>query len=279
MISMNKNLRLDEVDDDDDDTPDDETPIQWSDIIFLPFHPVFKLMVLFIVILKTFLMELTVIDRRCVKRIIGLRVLRNWMFYVDIVSLMVPLLTSVTDNWGYQLARLLRLHLLFQFNKHFCNWLPELAHQAPMCLREDLLSALYMYHIQTPPLFQLLPHYFTRQLVARVQRIVVFPNKCIIQEGDIFSCIYFIHEREVEKWYTDTIGERKMISLLTSNGYFGFIPGLFPNTPFQFSYYARTVVDLVYLKLSEWQDLLNAFPEVKQKLYAGARQLKKDLVK
>ncbi|XP_052757633.1 uncharacterized protein LOC113519257 [Galleria mellonella] len=421
-------------------------------------------------------MELTVIHDKCVNQVVGLRMFKKLIFYVDILSLVVPLMTLVTGNWTYQIARLLRLHLLYQFHMHFCrsfkskaapllmkfiilflllhsmicgwiyvgcrseftfdfpvpildvpedfnktidyqewqnpkdrqggcaritrnfkhegesrvsfvvpkswqhdyivalnfiillhthtvldtvmtlsiaevyykifinffiylidiwlmstavsavytmfrelyqydfnvsnltsylnhsglspallkavkkytkqlwrrqkgNWLPELAHQAPMCLREDLLSALYMHHIQTPPLFRLLPQYFARQLVARVQRIVIFPNKCIVQEGDIFSCIYFIHEGEVEKWFTDSSGEKKMISLLSSNGYFGFIPGLFPNTPFQFTYYTRTVVDLIYLRLSDWQDLLNAFPDVKQTLYAGARELKKDLLK
>ncbi|XP_030020261.2 uncharacterized protein LOC115440191 [Manduca sexta] len=159
------------------------------------------------------------------------------------------------------------------------NWLPELAQQAPPCLREDLLDALYMHHLMTPPLFRQLPHYFTRQLVARLHRIVVFPGKCLIQEGDIFSCIYFIHEGEVEKWFIDKGGENKMISLLSVNGYFGFIPGLFPNTPFQFTYFTRTVVDLVYLRLKDWQDLLDCYPDVKRDLYTAAKQLKKDMGK
>ncbi|XP_050669459.1 uncharacterized protein LOC126968456 isoform X2 [Leptidea sinapis] len=157
------------------------------------------------------------------------------------------------------------------------NWLPELARQAPQCLQEDIFSALYMHHLETLPLFRELPLYFRRQLVTRLQRVVIFPGKFIVQEGDIFSCLYLIHEGEVEKWYTDKSGEKKMVSTLTTNGYFGLIPAVFPNTPFQFSYYSRTVVDFVYLRFSNWQDLLQGYPNIKYELYKNAKLLKKEL--
>ncbi|XP_045487137.1 uncharacterized protein LOC110995240 [Pieris rapae] len=159
------------------------------------------------------------------------------------------------------------------------NWLPELAQQAPQCLREDMLSALYMHHLEAPPLFRDLPEYLRRQLVTKLQRVVIFPGKFIVKEGDIFSCMYFIHEGEVEKWYTDKSGEKKMLSLLSTNGYFGLIPGLFPNTPYQFSYLTRTVVDFVFLRHRDWQDLLQGYPKIKYDLYTAAKQLKKDLQK
>ncbi|XP_050351167.1 uncharacterized protein LOC126773950 [Nymphalis io] len=158
------------------------------------------------------------------------------------------------------------------------NWLPELAHQAPNCLREDLLGSLYIHHLNSAPLFRDLPEYFNRQLVVRLRRVVIFPGKYIVQEGDIFSFMVFIHEGEVEKWYTDKNGERKMLSVLNTNGYFGLLPGLFPNTPFQFSYFSRTVVDMVFLRHKDWQDLLQGYPDVKEKLYAAAKQYRKDAV-
>ncbi|KAL0883348.1 hypothetical protein ABMA27_016755 [Loxostege sticticalis] len=158
------------------------------------------------------------------------------------------------------------------------NWLPELAQHAPPCLREDLLSALYIHHLNRPAIFKNLPTYFTRQLVARFKRVVIFPGECIVQEGDIFPCMYFIHEGEVEKWYTDANGQKKVMSLQTTNGYFGVIPGLYPNVPYQFSYYTRTVVDLVYLRLKDWEDLLAAYPNVRHELYSRAKQLKKELL-
>ncbi|XP_072948799.1 uncharacterized protein [Epargyreus clarus] len=155
------------------------------------------------------------------------------------------------------------------------NWLPELAQQAPQCLREDIFGALYIHHIQTLSVFHNLPPYFIRQLVARLNRVVIFPGKFIIQEGDIFSAMYFIHEGEVEKWYTDKSGDKKMLTILTVNECFGLIPGLFTNHPFQFSYYTRTVVDVVVLRYKDWQDLLHGYPHIKQDLYASVKPIKK----
>ncbi|XP_039753368.1 uncharacterized protein LOC120628811 [Pararge aegeria] len=156
------------------------------------------------------------------------------------------------------------------------NWLPELAQNAHDCLREDLLGALYIHHLETVPIFRDLPDYFNRQLVARLRRVVIFPGKFIVQEGDILSLMCFIHEGEVEKWYTNKNGERKMVSVLNTNGYFGLVPGLFPNAPFQFTFFSRTVVDIVFLRFRDWQDLLEGYPEVKEQLYNAAKQFKKE---
>lgn len=42
-----------------------------------------------------------------------------------------------------------------------------------------------------------------------------------------------------------------MTAVLTANSYFGLIPGLFPNTPHQFSYYSRTVNKIISCKHKE----------------------------
>ncbi|VVC87363.1 unnamed protein product [Leptidea sinapis] len=65
---------------------------------------------------------------------------------------------------------------LIVYLEHSGNWLPELARQAPQCLQEDIFSALYMHHLETLPLFRELPLYFRRQLVTRLQRVVIFPG-------------------------------------------------------------------------------------------------------
>ncbi|XP_052741512.1 uncharacterized protein LOC112050590 [Bicyclus anynana] len=159
------------------------------------------------------------------------------------------------------------------------NWLPELAQHAHHCLREDLLGALYIHHLQTVPIFRDLPEYFNRQLVARLRRVVIFPGKLIVQEGDIVSLMHFIHEGEVEKWYTNKDGERKMVSILNTNGYFGLVPALFPNAPFQFTYFSRTVVDIVFLRFRDWQDLLEGYPDIKKQLYELATKYRKEIQK
>ncbi|KAJ8731553.1 hypothetical protein PYW07_004717 [Mythimna separata] len=156
------------------------------------------------------------------------------------------------------------------------DWLPELAYRGPLCLRQDLFTALYIHHLEAAPTFRQLPDYFKRQLCARFDRIVIFPGKCIVREGDIFTTTYFIHEGEVEKWCTDASGEGQLVSILYTNGYFGCVSGLFPNASFRYSYYTRTVVDLMYLSLPAWEDLLESYPEVKTKLYDVTTQLIKD---
>ncbi|KAH9636001.1 hypothetical protein HF086_005853 [Spodoptera exigua] len=55
--------------------------------------------------------------------------------------------------------------------------LPNLAYQGPPCLRQDLFTALYIHHLEAPPTFRMLPDYFKRQLAARLQRTVVFPDQ------------------------------------------------------------------------------------------------------
>lgn len=39
------------------------------------------------------------------------------------------------------------------------------------------------------------------------------------------------------------------------------------------------VVDMVYLRFRDWQDLLEGYPDVKRDLYTAAKQLKGDLGK
>lgn len=55
-------------------------------------------------------------------------------------------------------------------------WLPPLAFQGPICLREDLFVALYMHHLDATSTFSQLPFYFKRQLAARFERTVIFPG-------------------------------------------------------------------------------------------------------
>uniref|UniRef100_A0A2H1VVY2 SFRICE_007402 n=1 Tax=Spodoptera frugiperda TaxID=7108 RepID=A0A2H1VVY2_SPOFR len=178
---------------------------------------------------------------------------------------------SLSDNvWAYTVQ-------LWKRQKG--DKLPDLAYQCPPCLRQDLFTALYLHHLDAPPTFRMLPDYFKRQLAARLQRTVIFPGKCIVREGDTFNITYFIHEGEVEKWYIDKAGENKLMSVLYTNGYFGCMSGLFVNVGFHFTYYSRTVVDLVYLDLDKWTDLLTSYPDIKAKLYEATRNMKKDHTK
>lgn len=66
-------------------------------------------------------MELVVVEQKCVRRKVGARMFKKFCFYIDSITLLVPLLTIVTGDVAYQLIRLLRLRLLYNFNAQFCK--------------------------------------------------------------------------------------------------------------------------------------------------------------
>ncbi|XP_063624748.1 uncharacterized protein LOC134796487 [Cydia splendana] len=66
-------------------------------------------------------MELVIINDECVYRHVKLRRFKKVQTYIDIISLVLPMTTLFTNNWGYQLARLLRLRFIYNFYKHFCQ--------------------------------------------------------------------------------------------------------------------------------------------------------------
>lgn len=66
-------------------------------------------------------MELVVVDKKCVKRILGLRRFKRWTVYVDAIALLVPMITYITDDWSYQMFCMLRLRLLYDFHHNFCR--------------------------------------------------------------------------------------------------------------------------------------------------------------
>ncbi|XP_013144136.1 PREDICTED: uncharacterized protein LOC106107699 isoform X2 [Papilio polytes] len=405
VISSTVVLTLETVDDD----------VKYNIVILLAILDVIHL---FSILSKFFSAEMTVVDGKCIMRLVKHRRFLRWGCYCDMISLFVPLLTFLTGNWWYQLARLLRLRLLYEFHSYFCTgfqsrvgpiilkflsvilvlhamtcgwiivacrdevipikvpplppdvnatidysewslpqdrkgggcarmtksflvngkvrygfivpktwaadyivsmtyilvlytstemesvvslsekqvyykivinfviylmdiWILSIAVSAVYTKLNDLYK--YDYKVMkfltflkntglSPTLLQAVDHY-TRHLWQR-QR-----GKMIVQEGDIYPCIYFIHEGEVEKWGTDKSGEKKLLTVLTTNDYFGFIPGLFPNSPFLFSYISRTVVDIVSLTYKDWQDLLQGYPKVKYDLYTAAKQFKKEIQK
>ncbi|CAK1580039.1 unnamed protein product [Parnassius mnemosyne] len=66
-------------------------------------------------------MELVVVKGECVMRTLKYRKLLDWGCYADIISLVVPLVTFMWGNWLYQLVKLVRLRLLYDFYNYFCT--------------------------------------------------------------------------------------------------------------------------------------------------------------
>ncbi|XP_049873524.1 uncharacterized protein LOC126372049 [Pectinophora gossypiella] len=66
-------------------------------------------------------MEVQVLNNRCVKKYIRFKRLFSWWYGLDIASLLLPLLTFVTDDTSFLLARLLRIHSVCLYQRHFCR--------------------------------------------------------------------------------------------------------------------------------------------------------------
>uniref|UniRef100_A0A2A4JX54 Cyclic nucleotide-binding domain-containing protein n=1 Tax=Heliothis virescens TaxID=7102 RepID=A0A2A4JX54_HELVI len=87
------------------------------------------------------------------------------------------MLTYLTNNGiCVSLAEMVKTYTDQVWTRQRGDWLPELAYQAPLCLRQDLFTALYIHHLEAPPTYRRLPDYFKRQLCARFSRVVIFPG-------------------------------------------------------------------------------------------------------
>jgi CRP-like cAMP-binding protein len=125
------------------------------------------------------------------------------------------------------------------------------------------MTEIYGHHVRKSYVFSDVDEPFTRQLCQYLKRVIFFPGNFIVQHGDFDNSMYFIHHGEVDILtvhpnLTETIHE-----VLRTGDMFGVTQGLFPNVPHHFSYRARTRVHIVVLHFSDWEHLLNFFPENK----------------
>lgn len=54
MLNLHNNDEFDEKNEEDDA---EDTEIRWSNLLFLPFHPIFRGIVIFVVVIKTILVS------------------------------------------------------------------------------------------------------------------------------------------------------------------------------------------------------------------------------
>lgn len=150
--------------------------------------------------------------------------------------------------------------------------MPLFLTEAPPFLKVEIMQDLYFSHLSDCYVFQGLSTDFLRQLAARLERHVYFPNDKIAEKGDVDYNIYFVHRGEVSCMELDE--EFPALEYVTdiyrADEYFGLLQGLFKAMPHTNTYRARTVVDILALNLSKWSDIRLAFPEITQIIYAKA---------
>ncbi|CAH3984678.1 unnamed protein product [Pieris brassicae] len=139
--------------------------------------------------------------------------------------------------------------------------MPKLVTNLPFRLRCQIMQAVYGSHIRESVIFSKTDDDFKRMLCMWLRHCVFFPGNYIVQCGDADQCIYFIHRGEVEVLTVHPNLTESIYDILGPEDSFGVAQGLFVGVAHHFSFRARTVVDIVYLKLEEWKYLLDFYPK------------------
>ncbi|KPJ19458.1 Potassium voltage-gated channel protein eag [Papilio machaon] len=149
------------------------------------------------------------------------------------------------------------------WNRQQGRQMPELVYKLPFRLRCQVMQAVYGSHIRESVIFGKTDEDFKRMLVMWMKHCVFFPGNYIVQRGDSDQCIYFIHRGEVEVLTVHPNLTESIYDVLGPEDSFGIAQasGLFVGVQHFFSFRARTVVDIVYLKLDEWKYLLDFYPK------------------
>ncbi|XP_028170550.1 uncharacterized protein LOC114360170 [Ostrinia furnacalis] len=146
------------------------------------------------------------------------------------------------------------------WNRQQGRQMPELVFQLPFRLRCQIMQALYGSHIRESIIFSKADDDFKRMLSMWMKHCVFFPGNYIVQCGDSDQCIYFIHRGEVEVLTVHPNLTESIYDILGPEDSFGVAQGLYVGVAHHFSFRARTVVDIVYLKLEQWKYLLDFYP-------------------
>ncbi|KAM3966948.1 uncharacterized protein ACR2FA_011829 [Aphomia sociella] len=147
------------------------------------------------------------------------------------------------------------------WNRQQGRQMPELVYTLPFRLRCQVMQAVYGCHIRDSIIFSKADDDFQRMLVMWMRHCVFFPGNYIVQCGDSDQCIYFIHRGEVEVLTVHPNLTESIYDILGPEDSFGIAQGLFVGVAHHFSFRARTVVDIVYLKLHQWKYLLDFYPK------------------
>ncbi|KAI4458645.1 cyclic nucleotide-gated cation channel subunit a [Holotrichia oblita] len=172
----------------------------------------------------------------------------------------------------------------------------ELITELPRTLKIDLMTSIYGKLIKDSYIFCRTERDFIRQLCLQLQHRTYFPGDYIVRDGDVDSCMYFIHKGDVGPGCSKTTGtafitaspsrilqvqiltdgqnvNETVHEVLHKEEVFGIVQGLFKEIPHHFSFRALTIVDIASLKLNEWEYLLDFFPKSKDIIYQRVEEI------
>ncbi|RZF41808.1 hypothetical protein LSTR_LSTR005270 [Laodelphax striatellus] len=193
---------------------------------------------------------------------------KNYQYKLDCMKSFL----QIRDLSDSLLQSLWSYSLLFWRTSHGQTY-PDYVEKAPMNLKSQLLSDLYGDHLKFNALFDDCSNDFIIQLSQRLKRAVYFPGNFLIRKYDVDDRMYFINSGEVDVVEFDDLHMEVDQNIHITGECFGLAQGLFDRTP-HFAYYkARNTVEVLHLQKSDWEDLLDAFPQEKMKIYRNAERL------
>ncbi|KAK9743533.1 Cyclic nucleotide-binding domain [Popillia japonica] len=149
----------------------------------------------------------------------------------------------------------------------------ELITELPRTLKIDLMTSIYGKLIKDSYIFCRTERDFIRQLCLHVEHRTYFPGDYIVRDGDVDSCMYFIHKGDVQILTDGQNVNETVHEVLHKEEVFGIVQGLFKEIPHHFSFRALTIADIASLKLSEWEYLLDFFPSTKDIIYQRVEEI------
>ncbi|KAI4466367.1 cyclic nucleotide-gated cation channel subunit a [Holotrichia oblita] len=136
--------------------------------------------------------------------------------------------------------------------------MPTLISRAPGYLKQDIMFALYGYHITNHILFSKTHMDFIRQLLVHMVPEVYLPGQYVIEKGDIDGRMYFIHDGQVKILDKHGNNEIEQCVLIKGNS-FGEYQAL-KNIEHIRSVKTAGICVIISLKTSDWSYLLDWFP-------------------
>lgn len=142
--------------------------------------------------------------------------------------------------------------------------MPTLISRAPDYLKQDIMYALYGYHVTNHVLFSKTHTDFIRQLLVHMVPEVYLPGQYVIEKGDIDGRMYFVHDGQVK--VLDKHGNNEIEQCVLNKGTsFGEYQAL-KNIEHIRSVKTAGICVIISLKTSDWSYLLDWFPASKEVL-------------
>ncbi|XP_052757891.1 uncharacterized protein LOC113513870 [Galleria mellonella] len=140
---------------------------------------------------------------------------------------------------------------------------PDLLRSAPRCLKLAVMSAAYLEHLTSNPVFKNCEPAFLRQLVGHLQLYIYNEGMYVVKESQITDSMYLIHSGHVQETGTS----RNTLKVFNTGECFGMYEGLNRNTPYAHTYQTLTKSRVLTLHLADWEYLLEHFPQSKNLIF------------